>query len=218
MKTCLLFFLFYLLLPVNLFAQEVTPSDEVEKKIESVASYPGADTAWRNYLHKNLNSRIPLDKGAPDGKYTVTIIFAIKPNGSILVTETKTNHGYGMEAELKRLIEKSDTWKPAMRNGTAITEYRRQSVSFFVAATSFEILTDEPNILFTCIDNIIRIKIRKTKSSDLDLTISQGSIAPTDNGKFLIRVSEPGRAVITVYDKKNNKNLGAVSIEVKAKN
>jgi hypothetical protein len=68
--------------------------------------------------------------------------------------------------------------------------------------------------LFTNTDNVISLQIRKVKVSNLNLTISQGTITAIDGDKFLVKLNKPGRAIITVYETKKDKMLGAMSFAV----
>ena len=54
----------------------------------------------------------------------------------------------------------------------------------------------------------------RIKSDDLQLIIPQGSAIPKGNKTFIVKVNKPGRAIITVYGKKN-KEIGQMSFEVR---
>ena len=54
----------------------------------------------------------------------------------------------------------------------------------------------------------------KVKASDFRLTISQGNINPVADGKYIVHVNKPGRAVITLWNDKKNKEIGTASFEV----
>lgn len=215
---------FCLLMSVTSVAQNVQPHDSVTahgkvfNKVEVEATFPGGELAWRNLLVKNLNANTPVDNGAPAGKYAVVVKFVVMQDGNLSDIEAETNLGYGMEKEVIRLIKKSGKWAPAIMDGKTISAYRRQPVTFLVEEDGFEIRTKVPYTLFTGVDNLISVDVRKVNSSNITLTISQGSITGTGDDGFIARVTEPGRVLITVYNKKNNKKIGAMSFEVKAKN
>jgi periplasmic protein TonB len=85
------------------------------------------------YLEKNVNSTVAADNGAPDGIYTTIIQFVVDKQGNISDVRPLTKHGYGMEAEVMRIITKGPGWIPAMQNGQPVKAYRKQPVTFIVA-------------------------------------------------------------------------------------
>lgn len=186
--------------------------------VEVEAGFPGGVSGWINYLRKNLNANVPADNEAPIGKYTVIVKFAVGTDGSLSDIAAETSLGYGMEKEVLRIIRNSGKWEPAIKDGKPIRAYRRQPVTFMVEEDGVEITSKEPFTIFTGTDNIIDVHIRRVKNSSITLSISKGSITQTENGQFIARVIEPGRVVITVYNKKNNTQMSAASFEVRAKN
>lgn len=186
--------------------------------VEVEAGFPGGVSGWINYLRKNLNANVPADNEAPIGKYTVIVKFAVGTDGSLSDIAAETSLGYGMEKEVLRIIRNSGKWEPAIKDGKPIRAYRRQPVTFMVEEDGVEITSKEPFTIFTGTDNIIDVNIRRVKNSSITLSISKGSITQTENGQFIARVNEPGRVVITVYNKKNNTQMSAASFEVRAKN
>ena len=96
-------------------------------------------------------------------------------------------------------------WSPAMVNKGPVKAYRKQPATFVVTQEGFDIISTVPYVLFTGIDNELDIKVEKMKSENLKLSISQGSITMTSDGKFIIKVSKPGRTLMEVYTKKNKK-------------
>ncbi|MGQ0739930.1 MAG: TonB family protein [Bacteroidota bacterium] len=139
------FILFAGLHPVNTFSQ-VTPTvpvkdtvpqpagdeDKVFEKVEIEASYAGGDDAWRRFLEQNLNAGIPAYKGAPAGAYTVVIQFVVDKEGKISDIKALTSHGYGMKAEVIRVLRKAPRWNPAIQEGRPVNAYRKQPVTFMV--------------------------------------------------------------------------------------
>ena len=103
-------------------------------KVDTEASFPGGDQAWRNFLEQNLNPDVPTKKKAPEGTYSVLIQFVVGLNGKITDIEALTHHGYGMEEEVIRLLSKAPRWKPAMLDGNPVRAYRKQPVTFMVMA------------------------------------------------------------------------------------
>lgn len=101
-------------------------------KVEIEASYPGGDGKWRQYLERTLNANTPVDNGAPEGTYTTVVQFVVDKEGNISDVRALTNHGYGMEQEAVRVIQKGPKWTPAQQNGRFVKAYRKQPITFQV--------------------------------------------------------------------------------------
>lgn len=101
-------------------------------RVEVEASFPGGDQMWRKYLERTLNPNTPVDNGAPEGSYTVIIQFVVDKEGNISDVRPLTHHGYGMEAEVMRVIMKGPKWTPAEQDGRKVKAYRKQPVTFQV--------------------------------------------------------------------------------------
>lgn len=114
---------------------EVKKEDDENKifdKVEIEASFPGGDSKWRQYLERNCNGQVATDNGAPEGTYTTMIQFVVDKEGNISDVRALTNHGYGMEKEAMRTIQKGPKWNPAIQNGRQVKAYRRQPITFQV--------------------------------------------------------------------------------------
>ncbi len=117
------------------------PIEKVEKldedalftRVEVEAEFPGGASAWRSYLQNNLNAGIPAKKKAPAGTYMVVVLFIVDKSGKISNVKAETNHGYGMEKEVVRVIKKGPNWTPALQNGKIVKAYRRQPITFVVS-------------------------------------------------------------------------------------
>lgn len=219
MKQSKSFFLLALLvITISTWSQQPVSTDSskidssVFAKVEVEADFPGGVMAWRKYLEKNLNPNTPVDHGASVGKYTVITEFIVDKDGSISNIKSLTRLGYGMEQEVLRIIRNSGAWAPAMINNKPVKAYRKQPVTFVVQEDGFDIITKEQYVLYTGADNELTVEVRKVKPDDLSVTISQGTITPAGNGKFIARVSKPGRALVDVY--KKSKKIGTVNFEV----
>lgn len=113
----------------------VTPDNSAEKifeRVEIEASFPGGDALWRRYLERTLDGSTPTKNGAPEGAYTVVVQFIVDKEGNISDVRPLTNHGYGMEAEVVRVIKKGPKWSPAIQDGRLVKAYRKQPVTFMV--------------------------------------------------------------------------------------
>lgn len=201
------------------FAQEKVIADTADmdttifKKVEIEAGFPGGTPAWQKFLERNLNGQVPSDKGASTGLYRVLVQFVVSKEGFVSEVKPLTSLGYGMEQEVVRAIKKSGVWIPAQQSGRFVKAYRTQPVVFMVSAENFTIYTDVNFVLHPDVDNEITVEAGRTKSEDLRLTISKGTVTPTGNGKFIAQVTGTGRVIIEVF--KKNKSLGTASFEVK---
>lgn len=116
---------------------EVKKEDDENKifnKVEVEAAFPGGESAWRNYLQKNLNGNTPVDNGADEGTYTVIVKFVVSKDGSLSDVNCENDPGFGMCQEAIRVIKKTKNWTPAIQNGRNVHAYRRQPITFQVTA------------------------------------------------------------------------------------
>lgn len=140
-KSILIFFLATMLSiqsfsqqPVDQKVDSVKVDEQVFVKVEREASFPGGENAWRNYLQSNLNASVPIKKKAPVGTYKVMVQFIVMKDGKIKDVKALTNHGYGMEKEVIRIINKGPKWIPAIiEGGQPVNAYRKQPVTFVVS-------------------------------------------------------------------------------------
>ena len=82
------------------------PEDSVHTKVEIEATFPGGDAVWRNYLTLSLNFDVAVKNYAPSGTYTVVVQFVVNIDGTITDVKPLTDHGFGMEEEVVRVISK----------------------------------------------------------------------------------------------------------------
>ena len=133
-RTLILFFS-ALIVSSSLFSQTEITADTTKKifeRVEVEASFPGGDIAWKKFLQENLRADVPLKSKAPAGAYTVWIQFVVDTKGKLSDLKPLTNHGYGMEAEILRVIRKSPKWVPAIQSGNPVRAYRKQPVTFII--------------------------------------------------------------------------------------
>jgi hypothetical protein len=207
-----------------IYSQGITPPPDtlivndsgIFERVEEEASYPGGVNAWRDFLAKNLNPNTPVENSAPAGQYTVIVQFVVSKDGTVSDIKALTKHGYGMEQEVIRVLRKTGAWTPARQNNRPVNAFRKQPVTFMVTMDGLDIITQTPYTLFTNINNEITVDAGKLKSEDMRLTISQGTVVPKGNKHFTVKVKNPGRAIITVYGKRD-KEIGQMSFEVRAR-
>ncbi len=113
------------------------PKEEDYNKVFTVvqipAEYPGGLAAWAKYLERNLNSNVPVDNGAPSGRYTVVLSFIVDKTGGISEINAENDPGYGTKEEAVRVLKKGGGWKPAVQNGRNVIYRHRQSITFQVS-------------------------------------------------------------------------------------
>ena len=107
--------------------------DKVFTVVQIAAEYPGGLPAWTKYLERNLNRDLPVENGAPPGKYTVVVSFIVSKTGDISDVTTENDPGYGTKAEAIRVITKGPKWKPAVQNGRNVIYRHKQSITFVVS-------------------------------------------------------------------------------------
>lgn len=110
-----------------------TPEEKQFTVVQIPAEFPGGTTAWARYLERNLNQNIPLQEGAPAGRYTVVVAFTVSPTGAISDVQAENDPGYGTKAEAIRVITKGPSWKPAVQNGRSVIYRHKQSITFVVS-------------------------------------------------------------------------------------
>jgi hypothetical protein len=182
-------------------------------KVEVEAVYPGGEKMWSTYLSGNLNPEVPIQQYAPPRAYTVVVQFLVDKEGNIEEINPLTNHGFGMEEEVVRVIKNGPKWTPAMVNGKPVRAYRKQPVTF-VVDSDFTLST---YTIIAGVDNKIKLNIPGVSTDQADATLSEGTIRRENDGEYIIRINQPGRILLTAWDlrKKKRNELGKVSILVK---
>lgn len=107
--------------------------DKVFTVVQIPAEFPGGLAAWSRYLERTLNRDLPVENGAPPGKYTVIVSFIVAKDGSPSEVTAENDPGYGTKAEAVRVIQKGPKWKPAVQNGRNVIYRHKQSITFQVS-------------------------------------------------------------------------------------
>ena len=89
--------------------------------------------SWLHFLERSLNSQAPADNGAPAGLYNVDITFQVNKDGTVSDVNVIEDPGYGTGAEVKRLMNKSLLWTPAMCDDRPVIYRQRERISFHVS-------------------------------------------------------------------------------------
>lgn len=208
----------FLLISSKLFSQPAASTDTTKaifERVDTEATFPGGIDEWRHFLERNLNPNVPVDNGAPCGKYTVYVQFIVDKEGRVSDIKPLTREGFGMEQEVVRIMKESGTWDPAMMTGKPVKAYRKQPVTFMVEQDGFNIISKTPYVLYSKTDNELAIQVDDLKAENMEVTISAGSLTNQGDGRFIARVSKPGRVIITVYNTKGkDKEIGKMRFEV----
>ena len=62
----------------------------------------------------------------------MVVQFVVDKYGNISEIKALTNHGYGMEKEVIRVIKLGPKWNPAIQDGRQVKAYRKQPVTFVI--------------------------------------------------------------------------------------
>jgi len=97
------------------------------------SEFPGGQKGWVKYLEKNLNRDLPVNSGAPYGKYVVIVTFMVDKEGNLFNIKAENNPGYGTMEEALRVIKNGPKWIPASKNGEIVVDKHRQAIVFVVS-------------------------------------------------------------------------------------
>jgi len=114
------------------FNKNGTTVEKLYTRVEKEAEFKGGDAGWVKYLEENMDPNVPVDNNAPAGSYQVIVQFIVNIDGTLSDITALTNHGFGMEKEVVRIIKQGPQWVPAVRFGRTIKAYRKQPVTFVV--------------------------------------------------------------------------------------
>ena len=169
---------------------------KVYEKVDVEAVFPGGHSEWRSFLTRNLNSKVPVSKGAKPGTYTVVVQFIVNKNGAISDVRALTNHGFGMEEEAIRVISKGPNWIPATYKGKIVKAYRRQPVTYVIAKTT-------TNIGNIPLNKVRGIEQEKTNSKQILALFGQPGSRSFDNNS-IYWVYEANNARLSIQYKRSS--------------
>ena len=107
--------------------------DHIFTVVQIAAEFPGGAAAWQKYLTRNLNSDIPVQNGAPAGKYTVYVTFTVDKTGVISDVQAENDPGYGTKEEAIKVIKKGPNWIAAVQNSRKVIYRHKQGITFVVS-------------------------------------------------------------------------------------
>jgi hypothetical protein len=88
--------------------------------------------SWRKFLERSLNSSVPDENDAPVGIYIVRVSFIVQADGRITDIYVPSDPGYGTGTEVKRVLQNSAPWQPAMYNNRPVKMAFIQPVYFIL--------------------------------------------------------------------------------------
>jgi outer membrane biosynthesis protein TonB len=133
-----LIYLLILLMPgLHAFAQDSSSVTHIAAG--SNTGFPKDPSAWESYLRRNVDTMVPVRNKAKKGSYTVVVRFIITTDGAVSDVVAVTSYGYGMEAEVMRVIKKHSRWgwEPAQQNSKPVIEAHTVSFTFIVPKRKF---------------------------------------------------------------------------------
>lgn len=118
--------------PSKAIPKNIQPST-LPTQVEHPADFPGGEIGWQKYLQKNINLNIPIEKGAPPGKYVVKVTFIVQPNGVIKDFKVKEDPGFGTAEEVTRIFTKGPNWRPAIYKQKTVASFVERKVTFTIS-------------------------------------------------------------------------------------
>jgi len=105
---------------------QITNAAEV-LSVEREPEFPGGQTAWINFLKKNLMAPEQLE---PGDKKMVSIRFQVSAEGVVTDFEIIQSAGKVFDNEVIRVLKKMPRWKPALEKGQPVSRAFSQPVTF----------------------------------------------------------------------------------------
>jgi len=111
---------------------EHNQDDPIFTETENEPGFPGGRAAWSRYLMKNLNADMPVQEGWKLGKYTITVSFIVRKDGTVADIKTDDYPGSKTSEQCIDLIRNGPKWQPALQNGHQVNAFRKQPITFIV--------------------------------------------------------------------------------------
>lgn len=97
---------------------------------ERLASFPGGNEGWRQFLTRNL--QYPSEARRNDISGTVKVKFQVETDGSLSNFSIVSSPAQILSNEVLRLMEKGPKWQPAIQLNQPVKQYHIQNVSFYL--------------------------------------------------------------------------------------
>lgn len=111
-----------------------TQKDSIYTIVDTLASFTGGKTAWNKHVERYLNANVGSKNGAKQGTYKVKIRFVVTKEGEIKNCIPVTQHNYGFEDEVIKVIKFSPKWVPAKLNGLNVSSWTELVITFKVSS------------------------------------------------------------------------------------
>lgn len=121
-----------IVLILSLISYSQTKDSTTYLVVDTLASYPGGESAWRKYLERNFNTTPGIDRIANGGSYKVIVKFVVTHNGKLKDFTPVSQNGYGFEEELIRILQHSLLWIPAKKNGVLVNSWFTMTQIFHI--------------------------------------------------------------------------------------
>lgn len=123
----------FLLMHVYMHAQDTTDNAVHDSSTATTeAKFPGGQQGWFKFLNKNIHMDVPVQHGAPNGKYTVDISFLVDTTGRISDLQVDSDPGYGTAEDAVKAFKHSPNWIPATKNGKPVVYRVKQHITYQV--------------------------------------------------------------------------------------
>ncbi|WP_447640006.1 MULTISPECIES: energy transducer TonB [Chitinophagaceae] len=99
-------------------------------KVQSLPHYPGGDSAWYQYLRRNININAVVRNKALPAVYTAVVAFVVHPDSTLSGFRIVQDPGYGTGAEALRVVQRSGKWIPGTKNNKPVSFVQLQTIVF----------------------------------------------------------------------------------------
>ncbi|MFK5959557.1 MAG: energy transducer TonB [Lutibacter sp.] len=99
------------------------------KIINSQPEFPGGNKGLANYLTKNI--KYPRNSRTSSSRGKVIVCFKVEKNGAISDVKIVKGVNKILNKEAKRVVANMPSWKPAFKNGNAISTVLKIPIVFF---------------------------------------------------------------------------------------
>lgn len=109
---------FFFVLTTNIHAQEIDDTIYESAQLDEKPEYDGGINKLYEYIAKRF--QVPDVRGL---KGKIIVKFIIEKDGSISNIEVVQHPGHGTDKQIIKLMEKTQKWKPAKKNGQIVRSY-----------------------------------------------------------------------------------------------
>jgi TonB family protein len=98
---------------------------------EVQSKFPGGESAWQQYMFKNMKIPDEVINNSPNGlSGTVIVGFTIEEDGTVKDIYVVKSRLYELDREAIELIKNSGKWIPAVKDGVKVKSYKNQPIVF----------------------------------------------------------------------------------------